>query len=53
MTMPVGKNQEFNFAAMIAPSSSVKGANPFDGGQTQIELEMEQKEIQVGWAWKY
>ncbi|MDT8451320.1 MAG: outer membrane protein transport protein [Gammaproteobacteria bacterium] len=53
MTMPVGKNQEFNFAAMISPSVSVKGANPFDGGQTQIELEMEQKEIQVGWAWKY
>ena len=53
MTMPVGDNQEFNLAAMIAPSSSVKGPNPFDGGQTQIELEMEQKEIQVGWAWKY
>ncbi len=53
MTMPVGKNQEFSFAAMLSPSSSVKGDNPFDGGQTQIELEMEQKEIQVGWAWKY
>ena len=53
MTMPVGKDQEFNLAVMIAPSSSVKGANPFDGGDTQIELEMEQKEIQLGWAWKY
>ena len=53
MTMPVGKDQEFNLAVMIAPSNSVKGANPFDGGQTQIEIEMEQKEIQVSWAWKY
>lgn len=53
MTMPVGKDQELNIAAMIAPSNSVKGANPFDGGATQIEIEMEQKEIQVGWAWKY
>ncbi|MDH5612928.1 MAG: outer membrane protein transport protein [Gammaproteobacteria bacterium] len=53
MTMPVGKDQEFNLAVMIAPNASVKGANPFDGGATQIELEMEQKEIQVGWAWKY
>ncbi len=53
MTMPVGKDQEFNLAVMVAPNTSVKGANPFDGGSTNIELEMEQKEIQVGWAWKY
>jgi len=53
MTMPVAKDQEFNLALMIAPNESVKGANPFDGGATQIEIEMEQKEIQVGWAWKY
>ncbi|MCK4704398.1 MAG: hypothetical protein KAT90_02865, partial [Gammaproteobacteria bacterium] len=53
MTMPMGTDQEFNLAVMVAPSTSVKGANPFDVGQTQIELEMEQKEIQVGWAWKY
>jgi len=53
MTMPVGKDQEFNLAVMIAPNASIKGANPFDFGSTDIELEMEQKEIQVGWAWKY
>ncbi|MCW8922873.1 MAG: outer membrane protein transport protein [Gammaproteobacteria bacterium] len=53
MTMPVGKDQEFNLALMIAPNESVTGANPFDMGATQIEIEMEQQEIQVGWAWKY
>lgn len=53
MTMPMGTDQEFNLALMIAPSTTVKGDNPFDSGQTQIELEMEQKEIQVGYAWKY
>lgn len=53
MTAPIGQDQEFNLAVMIAPNTSVKGANPFDGGSTDIEIEMEQKEIQVGWAWKY
>ena len=52
MTMPVDKTQEFNLAVMYAPNQSVSGTNPFDG-VTQIEIEMEQKEIQVGWAWKY
>ncbi len=53
MTMPIGGNQELNIAGMYAPSNSVKGANPFDGGQTQIEIEMSQWEVQAGWAWKY
>ena len=53
MTMPIGGNQEFNIAGMYAPSNSVKGPNPFDNGQTQIEIEMSQWEIQAGWAWKY
>ena len=53
MTMPIGSDQEFNLAVMIAPNATLKGANPFDGGASEIELEMEQKEIQVGWAWKY
>lgn len=52
-TMKVGKNQEFNLAGMYAPKSSVKGANPFDGGATQIEIDMSQLDIQAGWAWKY
>jgi long-chain fatty acid transport protein len=52
-TMKVGANQEFNLAGMYAPKTSVKGANPFDGGATQIEIEMSQWDIQAGWAWKY
>ncbi len=52
-TMRVGDNQEFNIAGMYAPSNSVKGANPLDGGSTQIEIEMSQWEVQAGWAWRY
>ncbi|MBL4711564.1 MAG: outer membrane protein transport protein, partial [Gammaproteobacteria bacterium] len=52
-TMNIGSDQEFNLAAMYAPAKSVKGDNPFDGGATQIEIEMTQWEIQAGWAWKY
>jgi long-chain fatty acid transport protein len=52
-TMKVGDNQEFNLAGMYAPSNSVKGDNPFDGGLTQIEIQMTQWDIQAGWAWKY
>jgi long-chain fatty acid transport protein len=55
MTMYVGKNknQEFNLAVMHALKESVKGANPFDGGATQIEIEMSQWDVQAGWAWKF
>lgn len=53
LTKRLPGNQELNIAGMYAPSNSVKGANPFDGGQTQIEIEMSQWEIQAGWAWKY
>ncbi len=52
-TMRIGDNQELNLAGMYAPKNSVKGANPFDGGATQIEIEMSQWELQAGWAWKY
>ena len=52
-TFRIGSNQELNIAAMYAPKDSVKGANPFDGGATQIEIEMTQYELQAGWAWKY
>ena len=52
-TKKLGNNQELNLAAMIALEESVKGANPVDGGQSQIEIEMSQWEIQAGWAWKY
>jgi long-chain fatty acid transport protein len=53
MTMPVGKSQEFNLAVMYAPAESVKGPNPFDGGATQIEIEMSQWDVQAGWAWMF
>ena len=55
MTMYVGqkKNQEFNLAVMYAMEESVKGANPFDGGATTIEIEMSQWDVQAGWAWKF
>lgn len=53
MTMNIAENQEINVAAMYAPTKSVKGPNPFDGGQSQIELEMSQWDLQVGWAIKY
>ncbi|MBE9563723.1 MAG: hypothetical protein IMF17_00660, partial [Proteobacteria bacterium] len=52
-TMRFGENQEINLAGMYAPSNSVKGDNPMDGGQTQIEIEMSQWELQAGWAIKY
>jgi len=52
-TMKIGGNQELNLAAMYAPKKTVKGANPFDGGATQIEIEMSQFDLQAGWAWKY
>ena len=53
MTMPMANNQEFNFAAAYMPNNSVKGPNPFDGGATQIEIEMSQIDIQAGWAWMF
>ncbi len=56
-TMKIGDDQELNLAGMYAPSNSVKGDNPFDGGSanggSQIEIEMSQWEVQAGWAWKY
>lgn len=53
MTLPVGKSQEFNLAFMYGMKESVKGPNPFDGGATQIEIEMTQIDIQAGWAWMF
>ncbi len=52
-TMRIGNDQELNLSGLYAPNNSVKGANPFDGGATQIEIEMSQWEVQAGWAWKY
>lgn len=52
-TMKMGDNQELNLSGLYAPTNSVKGDNPADGGSTQIEIEMSQWEVQAGWAWKY
>jgi long-chain fatty acid transport protein len=52
-TIRLGGDQEINLAGMYAPNTSVKGPNPFDGGATQIEIEMSQWELQAGWALKY
>ena len=52
-TLRMSGDQEINLAGMYAPESTVKGANPFDGGATQIEIEMSQWSIQAGWAVKY
>jgi len=52
-TIRLGGDQEINLAGMYAPNASVKGPNPFDGGATQIEIEMSQWELQAGWALKY
>ena len=53
LTVEMSGNQELNISGMYAPRNSVKGDNPFDGGSTQIEIEMSQWELQAGWAWKY
>ncbi len=53
MTLPVGKSQEFNLSLMYGLKETVKGPNPFDGGATQIEIEMSQIDIQAGWAWMF
>lgn len=60
LTMRLADNQEFNISGMYAPSNSVKGDNPFDpillppgSPISQVEIEMSQWEIQVGWAWKH
>ena len=52
-TLRMSGNQEINLAGMFAPENTVKGANPFDGGATQIEIDMSQWSVQAGWAIKY
>lgn len=43
---------ELNFAAMIAPSNSVSGTNPFDPNQ-EIELKMDQLEFSLGYGRRF
>jgi len=48
----IGNSQELNFALMYAFENEVSGPNPQDTSQT-IELQMDQWEITVGYAWKF
>ncbi|MFO7954655.1 OmpP1/FadL family transporter [Thioalkalivibrio sp.] len=43
---------ELNFAAMYAPSQSVSGPNAFDPAQ-EVEIEMEQYELEIGYAYNF
>lgn len=53
-TKKTGANSEFNFAAMYAPSNSVKGPNSFEiPNQQTVELKMDQFEIEASWGWKF
>ena len=47
-TKNLDDDSSFNFAAMYAPSNSVKGDSPFDPTQ-EIEIERDQWEL----AWSY
>ena len=53
MTMPMGADAEISFAGMYALSNSISGANPFDGGATTIEIEMDQFEVQGTYTMKF
>lgn len=53
-TTKTGTNSEFNFAAMYAPSNSVRGGNSFEApGQQTVELKMDQFEVEASWGWKF
>ena len=51
-TKQMGTDNEFNFAAMYAPESTLKGPNPMDPAQ-EIELKMTQWELEGSWAVKF
>ena len=46
----LGNGRALNFAFMHAPSVSVSGPNPLDPAQ-QIELEMDQFDLEIGFTW--
>ena len=53
-TTKTGTKSEFNFAAMYAPSNSVRGPNSFEApGQQTVELKMNQLELEASWGWKF
>jgi long-chain fatty acid transport protein len=57
-TYNMSENNEFTFAAMYAPESTVKGPNPLAAGTNgnasqQVELNMTQWELTASWGWKF
>ena len=52
LTMPLGSNAEFSFAAMYAPANDVTGSTQFDPTQT-VKLEMDQMEVQGTYTMKF
>ncbi len=57
-TYNVGPSNEFTFAAMYAPETTVSGANPLAAGTNgnasqNIELYMSQWELTASYAWKF
>jgi len=53
-TYNIGTNNELTVAAMYAPETTVKGANPLEApGQQEIELYMSQWELTASYAWKF
>jgi long-chain fatty acid transport protein len=53
-TRHFGKSSELNFAAMYAPTKRVRGVNPLEApGQQEIELQMQQFELELSWAWLF
>ncbi|WP_019593676.1 OmpP1/FadL family transporter [Thioalkalivibrio sp. ALM2T] len=50
-TKGFGENHELSFAAMYAPKKSVSGTNPLDG--QDIEIEMRQYELEIGYAYRF
>ena len=55
MTVPMGSDSEFSFAAMYAPENDLRGPNFFDnlGSGQQIELAMDQFEVQATYSMKF
>ncbi len=55
-TKKMGSGRALNMALMHAPSSSVRGVNPLEApipGQQEIELEMDQWELEIGFSWGF
>jgi len=53
-TYTMASNSEITFAAMYAPETKIKGANPLEApGQQDIELYMSQWELTASWGMKF